>query len=76
MQSNEHWKTSCDKNNSSTSVSNEMKLRIEEDGSYLVRSMWSVGLGYMRFQLSLGNNPSSESDNVKLIFKMFSVHAV
>lgn len=63
-------------NNNSRSFCNKKALRIEKDGSYLARSTWSISLGDIRSELSLGNNPSLNSGTVRWLFKMFSNFAV
>lgn len=66
----------CERNNFSTSVSNENLPHTEKHVCYLVRSSLSISLENTRSELQLRNHPSPEDSNVGRLFKMFSSHAV
>lgn len=69
-QTDAFWKTSCEKNKSSTKVCNEKVLRLGDDSSYLLRLSWTVNFGYIRSDLWLGNNPSPIKWNFGRLFEM------
>lgn len=70
------WKLSCRIGNIFTSVCNERALRIEKDGSNLIRSSWSVSFEHIRADPSLENKRSSKSGNVRRLLKTSSSHSV
>lgn len=67
MQTNALWERSCRRNKFSTRVSNQKALRIEKDGSHLVRSFWSTSLGNIRSERSLETGSSSERGIAELV---------
>lgn len=76
MQTNAFWKKSCGNINFCKSVCNVRALRIEKDGSYLVRLSSSVSFGDIRSELSLRSNLKLDNGAVGRLFKIFSSHSV
>lgn len=71
-----HTGASCRWNNFSASVPNETAPLIKKDRSYVIKSLRSVILRNVMFELSLGDYLSPESDIIGCILKIFPSHAV
>lgn len=54
----------------------ETVLRVEKDESWFLRSLLSISLCVLRSEISLGNNPSWENNNVERPLKIFSIQVV
>lgn len=59
-----------------TSILNEKMIRVEENGSFLGRSLWLVSPGNLRSGQPLKYNLRQESRNVGIVFKLVFSHLV